>query len=575
MMEITARNIRAILGISRHGIMTHRAVLDVISRNISNAETEGYTRQTPVLIALEHPRLGVLMNSIKRNRLMILESRMRTEIQDFNRSEATKKLLDRIETLFSEKQGTGLTDEISFFFDSLEKLSTDPEGIGIRQEVISAGQRLSEKLKFIANSLLNIRWDADKDVRFYIEKINELTVRIAYLNKRIAEVQAGGGNTSELKDKRDLALRELSEIVDIQSFEDELGRVVVSLRRGGHVLVERDRAFSMKAEADIDNRLNPLDPSSASLRKVVYVDGKGHEWDVTPFIISGKLAGALSIRDSLIPSLIDNLNTLARAFVENIGRTHSKGVGLNHFGELTSYQAESAADPIEIAGFPYSAEQGSFKIAVFSEDGTHIVSFQVDYDPSIDNLYSIADRINTNPENDGYVQATITADNKLKLEAEAGYTFDIYDDTGGLMTVLGLDVFLEGKDVFSIRVQDVFLEDPMRLGAAAEPGSSGDNRVALELAALKDEKVIQGKTFLEFYLEVQAKVGSAVVEERLNFEAKDMVVRALDTQIQEEAGVSLDEEFTKVIEFQRAFEASGRLVRVVDEMYLTILGFVG
>ena len=54
-------------------------------------------------------------------------------------------------------------------------------------------------------------------------------------------------------------------------------------------------------------------------------------------------------------------------------------------------------------------------------------------------------------------------------------------------------------------------------------------------------------------------------------EAQDNIVQQLDTLRESVSGVSLDEEAAKMIEFQKAFDASARLIRTADEMFDTVL----
>ena len=570
--------INDILGTGRQGVLTHKQVLDVISRNISNAQTEGYTRQTPVLTPLSAPQLGVMLAQIKRTRDMVLEGRIRSETQDLKKNESEINILKRIERLFSEDGGGGLTNELSALFDAFEALSTHPDSVGVRRDVVAKSSNFLSKAKNIAQAMVDLRTEQDKTIQQTIKEVNSILSEIATLNAKIAEnekvsqTQPPGANINEIKDKRDLLVRKLSEIIDIQTFQDDLGRTIVSLSRGGHVLVSADRAFSLTTMPDLKNTSNPIDSTSSPLVAIKYVDGDGKIWNITPFIQGGKLGGILSARDTSIVSILTQLNALSKAITESVGRIHTQGVGIVHYSSLTSQYNSDPAATLSSSGLPYSSSSGSFNVAVYTEDGSYVTSFTVNYDPTIDNLYNISLFVNSNPENSGYVSSSVSADGKLTITAGDGYKFDLYKDTGGLLTSLGLDTLFVGKNIFEMKVGDDFVSEPLFIATSDDPLSPAGNNVALQLAELRNSKILNSKSALENYLDIQSQIGHTLFKLNIDFDAKKSAVSILDEQIQAEAGVSLDEEFAKVIEFQRAFDASARLVRMSDEMMLTILG---
>ncbi len=568
-------DIRNILIGGKNGLFAYRSALDIISRNIENAGTEGYTRQTPLLTPLPPSQVGVLFEGAKRERFFFLEKRMHAELQILKDFETQQELINRIESIFSDLEGGGLLNELDEFLNSFEELSTNPDSIAIRQDIVLKAERFSFRLREVAESMAEIRVEADKAIQNTVKEINTLIERIASLNKKVAELKAAKENANEVMDQRDLLIRKLSELVDINTFETENGMINVYLRRGGHVLVDRDRAFSLKLELDPNNESKVV-KTSQILHKIKYVDGKGNVWDITPFITGGALSGLIKIRDKIAPDIIIKLNNFARQVISIVGSRHAQGVGASHAKSMvSSYSASDSFSPINSAGLPYSASAGSVSIAVYDESGNLIATFTVSYDPDVDSIANIAALINGAPDNAGYVSASITADNRLKLEAADGFTFDIYQDTGGLAVALGMDVLIKGETVFDIGVEDIFKENSGLVSSSGDPTSPYANDVALSIAALRQEKIDGVRTLADIYLQIQNDVGNTTVFVRNEFEARKLVVQTLENQIQQRSGVSLDEEFVRTIEFQRAFEASARVVRIADEMLLTILGLVG
>jgi len=113
------------------------------------------------------------------------------------------------------------------------------------------------------------------------------------------------------------------------------------------------------------------------------------------------------------------------------------------------------------------------------------------------------------------------------------------------------------------------------VASSSNPSAPFNNDIANLIAALREEKINGSETIFDIYTRIQNEVGNNLSFINTEFSAKELVVKTLEEQIQQRSGVSLDEEFIRIIEFQRAFEASARIVRITDELLLTILGLVG
>jgi flagellar hook-associated protein 1 len=125
----------------------------------------------------------------------------------------------------------------------------------------------------------------------------------------------------------------------------------------------------------------------------------------------------------------------------------------------------------------------------------------------------------------------------------------------------------------NIKISEDINEDPTRIAAAAAPYSPADNRIANFIGDLQFKKVMRGgmASIDDFYNGVVGQVGVYTHRANANKESQDNVVKQLNNLRESISGVSLDEEATKMIEFQKAFDASARLIRTADEMFDTVL----
>jgi flagellar hook-associated protein 1 FlgK len=123
-----------------------------------------------------------------------------------------------------------------------------------------------------------------------------------------------------------------------------------------------------------------------------------------------------------------------------------------------------------------------------------------------------------------------------------------------------------------LKVDEPLLEDVGRIAAALGPNAPGDNRIANVLSSLQYKQAMEnGATFDEFYGSTVGQVGIEAQRANTARDTQTDIVKQLKNVRESISGVSLDEETTKMIEFQKSFDASARLVRAADEMMDTVL----
>ena len=139
----------------------------------------------------------------------------------------------------------------------------------------------------------------------------------------------------------------------------------------------------------------------------------------------------------------------------------------------------------------------------------------------------------------------------------------------------GLELFKieegQGGAAANIAVNDVVASDVMKVAAAGRPGASGDNTVANVISSLQFKENMEGSTMDDFYNSQVGRIGVLTARANKSKETQEHVVEQVNTLRESVSGVSLDEEATKMVEYQKAFEASARLIKVADEMFDTVL----
>ena len=223
-----------------------------------------------------------------------------------------------VEIIFDETGGFGLSQAMSDYFNAWQDLSMKPKGMIERQLLISKGEVLANTFNQKYANLESAQKSIDTDISGAVENINQRSARIADLNQKIVDSEINGHSANEYRDQRDLAIKELSALIDISTFEDSDGSVKVTLN-GGRTLVEG------KSFHNLATQVNP----ATGLFDVLWVRPDGSTVDITGNIAGGKIQGWLQSRDVTLPDYMTRLNDLALAIRDEVNREHRGGFGLD------------------------------------------------------------------------------------------------------------------------------------------------------------------------------------------------------------------------------------------------------
>ena len=319
-----------LLSIGAGALLSQQRAISVTGNNIANVNTPGYSRQRlnmetnlPVDSPVGLVGFGVQTTTVERVYDRFLGVQVNNESANLGRWEAQKGSLERVEVVFDESGGYGLNQALSDFWNSWQDLSMNPSGTVERSVVAAKSQALADTIRQKYADLEQSQADIDAAVRSGIEDINRLTAEIADLNRKIASTESGGTvMANDYRDSRDLALKQLSEIIGINSFEDSDGQVVVSVG-SGRTLVESGNNYA----------LTPTDPPGH-----VGIEWPGTALPITSEISSGKMAGWLQTRDTKIAGYMSSLDDLAQTLSTEVNAQHAAGYGLigSHGDDLFS-----------------------------------------------------------------------------------------------------------------------------------------------------------------------------------------------------------------------------------------------
>ncbi len=564
------------LNLGRIGLQVAQVQLDVAGNNITNANKAGYSRQRVELTTLQ-PDIrsygalgrGPAIAGISHARDVFLDTVYRQQVPSLGSAETQDTYFQRMQDIFQEPGESGFSKQFDQFFSAINDFANNVESLPNREALLSQGDALSGALRQAYGRANDLRTATNEEVRSLVPQINSLTGEIANLNNKVREIEANGTAANDARDDRDLLLDQLSKIVNISYREQDNGMVDIQL--GGDVLVTGTHVRDLQAVPD-----STLDPQRGDLLSVQFVDN-GAKANIT----NGTLYGDLQMRDVELSSLESQLNTMAGSLIQNINRIHSQGNGLdNYSGPVsTTNMTLSAGTSIAVSNPPFPFGNGSFTINVYDSAGASAETITI---PIVATGpvagQTTAQQITNAVAGSAHMTAVLGSDGKITFSPQAGFTFSFSNDTAGILPALGLNGFFNGTDATNIQVNSDLHNNPRLLssGYSSDPLETGDNTAALDMAALRTSKVLNGGTqsITDFYQSLIAQVGINTRANSQDLNVQQNFVQQFDSRRQEISGVSIDEEVTNLIQFQRAFEASARIITITDNMLNTLINTV-
>ncbi len=311
-------SIYGILQTGKSAVLAQQKGIEVTGQNIANVNTPGYTRRrvnlTQGMTIAGQVGTGVKVKGIERVYDSFLGAQINQEEQELGRWEARRDALSLAEIQFNEADGGGLSEALGEFWNAWQDLANDPSGYVERVSLLGKGEDLANKLQSVYDALSPVPSPWDAQVTDAVSQINLQAAKIADLNEKIVQVETSGENANEQRDARDLALKELSSLIDITTFEQENGTLCVKLG-DGKSLVD---GVHMRELSTLDNK--------EGHKEVCWADSPTASINHT--MSSGTLKGLMETRDEIVPGYMSRLETLAGTIKARLNAIHSAGYGL-------------------------------------------------------------------------------------------------------------------------------------------------------------------------------------------------------------------------------------------------------
>ena len=303
-----------ILSIARSAISAHQAAIQVVSHNIANAETPGYSRQRAELQEGWPERLpqgnvgtGVFVRDVSQMRDTLLDGSYRRDTSNAGFFGLRRDLLGQVEQIVHEPSDNGLAASLDAFWNSWADLANAPNNPAARQVVQQRGAQVAGTLNAFAARLNEVQSDSVARLNEGVDQINRLATQVAELNGQIVAAESGGKTAGDLRDTRNLLVDQMSSLADVR----------VDIRADGAfgITVANQTLVDGTAHKAIEVRGTP--PSL----QLGFVGSSG---DPLP-PVGGELGALRDVLNRDIPQTRQQLDSLASGVVSAVNTAHEKG----------------------------------------------------------------------------------------------------------------------------------------------------------------------------------------------------------------------------------------------------------
>lgn len=558
---------------SSNALRVNQVGLQVVGNNIANVNTPGYIRQELVQTPARGFKAGDLIIGqgvqavgIQQKLDSFVIDRLRQTQSQLSYQEQLEGTNSQIESLINELTDKDFSSNLSRFANAFQDVANQPGSDSVRTLAISRGQELATQLRSLSKSVDDISSRNKSEISAAATDINRIVKSIAKLNQRIVEIEGGSLSNSDavgLRDERLKALDELATFVDTTVSEEPTGAVTVFV--GGDYLVSNGIPREVKAGFSTDG------PNSSLEIRLV-------DTDVGLKVTGGKVKGLYETANTATSSgFKGKLDSLASDVIRVVNRLHSQGQGLKGVGIATGETVvKNTFGPIEQSNPNLDIDNGSFVIEV--KDGktgktkTFDILVRQQGLPSDTTVLQLATSI------DGIdgISARITNDGRFEIKSDSeAIKFSFANDTSGALAALGLNTFFRGNSASTIEVRPGLVADPSLLAASLKGvGNGADNAIKIAEAFSKSTDLLGGRSINALYDEMIAGTTRDINSQKGITDGLRNFQQTLEAQHLGISGVNLDEEAVKMLLYQRAFQATSKLITVASEMLNTLVNII-
>lgn len=395
-----------IFNTGRSGMTAARTQLATTGHNISNANTEGYSRQR-VEQAAGAPSVGranlgpniigngTTITRVERVNDQYLDKQIRNASRDLSAFEEKDVMLRQTEDIFNEMGGEGLNRLMTRFFNDFRKLSMDPDNAALRESVRESANSMVSDIHRIRKEVEDVRRHIDSRLDGHVREVNALTKELAETNIRISALEVGGTVPNDLLDKREQLLKKLGSYFELSMHQDNQGAYLVDIAGVGPLI-------SGGITQPFSTRHSPKNGDGKPDAALDLVLENHANSVVTDRLRGGKIGAGIEVRDQLLDRVLARLDEMAFSLGNAVNAIHRNGftrtgvTGVNFFKPILqkerasefinlSDEVQSDGNMIAAAAEPDSPGDNRIAVAISAIQGSRLMG---DGTTTIDDWYN-------------------------------------------------------------------------------------------------------------------------------------------------------------------------------------------
>jgi flagellar hook-associated protein 1 FlgK len=606
------------------GLHATQQALSVTAGNIANAQTPGYTvKNLEQQESASGTSISVVTGTITRQLNALVQSQMQTQTSGASYATTLSQMYQQLQNVYGTPgSATGLDTLFNNFTSALQSLQSNPSSSTTQSNAINAAQVLAQQLNQASNGIQQLRESAEQGIATDVQAANSAMQDIAAINSQVTNTTSTDAATSELLDRRDQDIAQLSKLMDLKVVHGQNNQVYIYTSSGTQLVgagqASAQLAFSPQGAITADTLYN-ADPTKSGVGSITLTTPGGKPMDLTATgaIQSGEIGAYLQMRDQLLPQAQTQLDQFAANMSGALSDVTTQGTAVSSGGQ-NGFSVDTAGMQ------PGNAMQLTY---TDSANVQHSVSLVDVNDPSVLPLPSPS-ASNRNQQVigvdfSGGMASVVAQLNSalggagLTFSNPSGTTLQAVNAVASTTTVNGLSatatmtsltsgnsqlpLFVDGNTIYSgainvtgpeqtgfaqrIAVNPALLASPNGLVAYAAGTASGDptrpaflyDQMTKGSSAYSPATGIGGAnapfsgTLSSFLGQVMGQQGQAAANASNLQQGQQVVLNALAQRMDTTSGVNIDTEMTNLLNLQNTYAANARVFSIVQQMYQSLL----
>jgi len=570
------------------GLTATQARISVVSSNISNADTAGYTKKTAnqVTNVTGGVGTGVDITGITSSVDKLLLKSLIGATSDLGSADTTNNYMTELEQLFGSASssgtsttGTSLANSLASLESALSSLASTPSSVSLQSAVVSSLDNLATQLRGTSSSIQSLRSNADQDIASSVTSINSDLNQISDLNVTIRKMAAAGQSTADLEDQRNTALKDLSSYMNVSYYTASNGDIQIYSSSGQALVDSSAHTLSYSASANVSATTSYGSGGLSGIK----VNGV----DITSQITSGKVGALITLRDQTLPAEQSQLDQLANQLKSSLNAITNGASSVPPPTSLTGTSTVASTDAFSATG--------TVRIAVTDQSGK-LVSYQ-DLDLS---SYTTVGGLVTALNGISGVSASIDTSGHLVVSSTtsgdgvaigdmtssvSGAGFSDYFGMNDLVTGTGASNFAVRSSVLNgaAGLPTDILDGSATLTTGGQVLTTGSATVANNLynaltgttsfASVGGLSATTG-SFANYAAAIVANVASKSSQASSIYTTKSTAQASYASSLSSETGVNINEETARISTLQNKYAAASQLISAVNTMFSSLISAV-